>query len=103
MPQASWQRKAKALRPERRKFPPVAAGVPCGLCDDVRSSHSMILMYSRCHAAGCDCLAFDPRCGCGDLLSDHAWDTPPDHWACARCICKGFGARMPAESQGRLF
>ena len=103
MPLANWQRQRNALRPERRRFSSVGPCVPCAGCGHPRSSHSMVTMYGRCRGGGCSCLAFDPACGCGHLLSAHAFGTPPDHWACAQCICKGFGALQTAEALGRLF
>jgi hypothetical protein len=96
MPLASWQKQRNALRPERRKYPPVPAGTPCALCDHVRSSHSMVIMSGRCHVDGCSCPFFEPTCGCGHVLSAHSWASPPDHWGCAQCVCRGFGADLGA-------
>ncbi len=52
----------------------------------------MVILTGRCAAAGCTCDHFEPRCGCGHLLTSHMWGTPPDQWGCAQCVCRHFGA-----------
>ena len=91
----TWQAKRAALKSERRAYPQVGPGAPCGLCDHPRSSHSMVIMHGRCRGQGCACDGYEPICGCSHQLTAHAFDTPPDHWACAICVCKGFGAAAP--------
>ena len=86
------QARRAALRPYREKAPVVPPSAPCGPCGHPRSSHNTHVLLGRCAVVRCDCLVYDPRCGCGHLLSLHSWGTPPDPWGCAGCICKGFGA-----------
>ena len=103
LPGTSWQARKAALRPERRKYPVVVAGALCGLCHHPRSSHSMVIMNGMCHGQDCRCDGFEPMCGCGHPLTAHAFDTPPDKWACACCACKGFGAVLVEVGSGHLF
>lgn len=98
----TWQAKAAKLKPKRERFPEVGPGVPCEWCAHPRSSHSMLHMFARCHVDACDCKGFEPVCGCGHILSMHTWGTQPEPWACAGCICRGFGAKS-SEPAATLF
>jgi hypothetical protein len=101
MPPTNWQKeRAKTRQPYLAKLV-IPAAVPCTVCSHARSSHSMLVLSSSCHAEGCDCECFEPRCGCGHLLASHTWGTPPEPWSCYQCPCKHFGAK--AEGQERLF
>lgn len=73
---------------------------PCTVCLHYRSSHSLLIVASRCHANGCKCTVFEPRCGCGHLLSSHGYATQPTPWACDVCNCRGFGARLNPQADG---
>ena len=101
----TWQAERGRLR--QRPLSPlhIPAGATC-ICGHPRSSHTAAVFSVRCHVVAapsvqsdwlkdgkCQCLAFDARCGCGHLLSAHAWGTPPEPWACSTCVCKQFGAR----------
>ena len=70
----------------------VLVGTPCHFCTHVRSSHSTLTLQAPCRGEGCDCPVFDPMCGCGHILSEHTWGTPPQPWGCAFCPCSLFGA-----------
>jgi hypothetical protein len=104
---ASWQREAARTRQPRLTKLHIPAAALC-LCLHPYSSHTRSVFSGKCHVTRvlespnvyghivtrlCDCLCFDARCGCGHLLSAHAWGTPPDPWACSTCVCKQFGAR----------
>ena len=92
----TWQAERGRLRQRRLSPLHIPAGATC-ICGHPRSSHTAAVFSGRCHVqtvhGACDCLAFDARCGCGHLLSAHAWGTPPEPWACSTCVCKQFGAR----------
>ncbi len=97
LPSSPWQREqAKTRQPSLAKLV-VLPGTLCGACPHPRSSHSMLVLASHCRADGCKCLTFDPTCGCGHQLCEHAWGTPPTPWACSRCACRLFGAKAEAS------
>ena len=93
---ASWQREAARTRQPRLTKLHIPPSALC-ICHHARSSHTAAVFSGKCHVTynckPCDCLCFDARCGCGHLLSAHAWGTPPEPWACSMCVCKQFGAR----------
>lgn len=90
----SWQtERAKTRQPYQPKLV-VLEGTPCHFCAHPRSSHSSLILQARCKTDGCECPVFDPICGCGHILTEHTWGTPPYPWECAFCPCKRFGANM---------
>lgn len=90
----NWQKaRAKTRQPYQPKLV-VLEGTPCHFCAHPRSSHSSIVLQASCKVDQCECPWFDPLCGCGHLLSQHTWGTPPNPWECAFCPCKRFGADM---------
>jgi hypothetical protein len=93
MPASSnWQKaRAKTRQPYLPKLV-VVPSTPCHFCTHVRSSHSMLVLQAECRVAKCDCPVFDPLCGCGHMLSEHTWGTPPQPWGCVFCVCSLFGA-----------
>jgi len=99
----SWQAKRAATRPTREPFPGVGEGVPCEWCEHPRSSHSLVHMFAPCRVTGCGCKVYEPVCGCGHILSMHTWGTQPEPWACAACICRGFGAKQGEVASATLF
>jgi hypothetical protein len=91
---SSWQvARARTRQPYLPKLV-VLPEAPCVICHHLRSSHSPHILQGRCKADGCDCPLFEPMCGCGHLLDSHSWGTAPRYYACDRCICRHFGARM---------
>lgn len=90
----NWQAKAAKTRQPYLPKLVVVPSTPCHFCTHVRSSHSELVLQSHCKVAGCGCPVFQPLCGCGHLLSEHTWGTPPNPWECAFCPCKRFGADM---------
>jgi hypothetical protein len=89
-----WQKKLATTRQPYLPKLVVVAATPCYGCHHPRSSHSEVILTHHCRVDGCDCPAFDPQCGCGHTLILHLFGTPPDHFACAQCACKQFGARL---------
>lgn len=95
----SWQtERAKTRAPYVHKLV-VLEGTPCHFCTHPRSSHSSIVLQAPCKVHQCECPVFDPICGCGHLLGEHTWGTPPYPWECAFCPCKRFGANMDGTVQ----
>ena len=93
-----WQRQLAKTRAPRSPKLVVLPGTPCYSCDHPRSSHSVLVLTAHCKADRCECPAFDPQCGCGHTLIVHSFGTPGPHfWACGKCPCKQFGARMVLE------
>jgi hypothetical protein len=93
----TWQtERAKTRQPYLPKLV-VRPGTPCKGCDHPRSSHSLLTLQARCKADDCTCPCFEPLCGCGHLLCEHTWGTPPHPWECCRCPCARFGADMTGE------
>lgn len=97
----NWQAaRAKTRQPYLPKLV-VLAGTPCHFCGCPRSSHSLLVLQAHCKSDGCGCPVFDPLCGCGHLLGEHTWGTPPNPWECAFCPCKRFGADMTGTKERR--
>jgi len=92
---AAWQTEAAKTRAPRRPKLVIGPATPCAVCGHFRSSHSLLVLSGACHT--CDCTCFEPRCGCGHLLSTHSWGTPPNPFACAGCRCLGFGAQQDEQ------
>ncbi len=102
----TWQKDLAKTRQPRLSPLHIPPSVHC-ICNHPRSSHTAAVFSGKCHVVSanatpeqlatwgnpCQCLAFDAWCGCGHLLSAHAWGTPPEPWACSVCICRGFGAK----------
>lgn len=94
MPASAWQRAAAKTRQPRLPKLVILPGTPCYACTHVKTSHSPHFVHAPCKVPGCGCFVFDPICGCGHLLCQHEWGTPPHPWACATCDCRSFGASM---------
>lgn len=95
----TWQAaRAKTRQPYQPKLV-VLAGTPCHFCTHPRSSHSELVLQAHCKTDQCECPVFDPLCGCGHILSEHTWGTPPQPWGCAFCPCQRFGADMSGERE----
>jgi len=88
----SWQReRAKTRQPYLPKLV-LTPATPCHICHHPRSSHSLVIVQARCKAQDCDCVLFEPICGCGHLLCSHTWGSGDSPWSCYQCECKRFGA-----------
>lgn len=94
-----WQRERAATKAARTPRLALPLGLACGVCHHVRSSHNPLIVTGACRVTGCDCVAFDPFCECGHLLSDHAWGTTPKPLACWRDRC---GAFTPGQGDTQL-
>ena len=100
---ANWYTEHARTRAPRQAKLVVKGTTPCHFCTHYRTSHSEIVLTAKCRVTGCDCPVFDPICGCGHLLSEHQWGTPPNPWECAGCKCLKFGAALTDTVERKPF
>jgi len=101
MPSTNWRKERAKTRAPRLAKLVVLPATPCHYCGHVRSSHSELTLRARCRFDQCECQMFEPICGCGHILSEHVWGTPPKPWECAFCPCSHFGANMDGTMERR--